>query len=91
MLCPHQHCNNKKASKRNRMALNNGRKPQSKTAVNWLSNGLDEHYTEENDAIFSEIQVFVCCYEVGFLLHRSSIFLLKDNRNRLVFFSNSFI
>ena len=41
------------------MALNNGRKPQCTTAVNWLLNGHDEHCTEEND--FPEIQVFVCC------------------------------
>ena len=47
------HTNNKKASKENRMALNNGRKPQCTTAVNWLLNGHDEHCTEENDAIFS--------------------------------------
>jgi hypothetical protein len=52
-MCPHQHCNNKKASKGNRMALNNGRKPQCTTAMNWLLNGHDEHCTEENDAIFS--------------------------------------
>jgi len=42
-----------KTSKGNRMALNNGRKPQCTTAVNWLLNGHDEHCTEENDAIFS--------------------------------------
>ena len=52
-MCPHQHCNNKKTSKGNHMALINGRKPQWTTAVNWLLSGHDEHCTEENDAIFS--------------------------------------
>ena len=33
--------------------LNNGRKTQCTTAVNWLLNGHDEHCTEENDEIFS--------------------------------------
>jgi len=40
-------------AKGNRMALNNGRKPQCTTTVNWLLNGHDEHCTEKNYAIFS--------------------------------------
>jgi hypothetical protein len=33
--------------------LNQWEKTSKQNSVNWLSNGLDEHYTEENDAIFS--------------------------------------
>jgi hypothetical protein len=55
------HTKNKKASKGNRMALNNGRNPQCTTVVNWLLNGHDEHCTEKMMQYFPEIHVFVCC------------------------------
>ena len=86
ILCPHQHCNTRKTSKGNRMALNNGKKPQSKTAVNWLSNGLDEHYTEENDAIFSwNSGVSLLFMKWGFFC------TAKRQKKQTGFFINSFI
>jgi hypothetical protein len=73
-MCPHQHCNNKKAFKGNRMALNNGRKPQCTTAVNWLFNAHDEHCAMQ---YFPEIQVFVCCLWSGFFCTAVQFFCEK--------------
>jgi hypothetical protein len=59
------------------MALNNGRKPQCKTAVNWLLNALTNIVQKKMMQYFLEIQVFVCCYEVGFSLALQFNFSVK--------------
>jgi hypothetical protein len=59
------------------MALNNGRKPQCTTAVNWLLNGHGEHCSQKKMMqYFPEIQVFVV-YEVGFFCTAVQFFCKK--------------
>ena len=63
----------------------------TKNHPNWLLNGHDEHCTEENDAILSWNSGICLLFMKWFFLHCSSIFLWKENENRLGFFFNSFI